>query len=213
VTFLVYTRQGVPSLHPFRYAKEFERCLRSRVLPLCVFAVHYWPCRRRSYRWNRAAIPAAEVILKNTHTGTQRKFPTDDSGLYSFTAVPPGTYDVSVSKTGFSAATASLQVYSSQTTAQNFSMRIGEQSSVVTVSVENTSDPRASEPLRSSRRNTLDIETFPNLGRNIVNMITLAPGVTPTFSPAGQMNANGGGSKATSHQLDFADANDGSSAG
>ncbi|MCU0246915.1 MAG: carboxypeptidase regulatory-like domain-containing protein, partial [Bryobacter sp.] len=167
-----------------------------------------------------APVPDCKASLTSEQTNVIRTYTTGVNGLFSFPALPPGAYKLSLEKTGFQTATAALTVISSQTTLQNLTLQVGEQTTAVTVEASSAGDFGASEPLRSTTRNTLDVQTLPNLSRNIVNMITLAPGVTPTFNPrggnlttisiaqAGQMNANGGRSKASSHQLDFTDAND-----
>src|SRR5579872_981404 len=48
-----------------------------------------------------AVIPAATAILSNPATGFSRATKTDDNGFYQFRQVPPGTYTLTVSKTGF----------------------------------------------------------------------------------------------------------------
>ncbi|MDX2153730.1 MAG: carboxypeptidase regulatory-like domain-containing protein [Bryobacteraceae bacterium] len=167
-----------------------------------------------------APTPGAALTLKSLQTNAERSYLTGEGGAYTFAAVAPGAYEVSVSKAGFAAATAMVQVYSSQTTTQNFTLALAGQAQTISVVGEATPELRVSEALRSTTRNTLEVQTLPTQGRNISGFITLAPGVTPTFSPrggnlttisiaqAGQLNANGGRSKATAHQLDFTDAND-----
>src|SRR3981189_3691973 len=52
-----------------------------------------------------AVVPDANVTLRDTQKGTERKSSTNDVGVYVFTSVPPGVYSLSVDKTGFAAAT------------------------------------------------------------------------------------------------------------
>ena len=47
-----------------------------------------------------ATVPAAEVTLINAETNVSRKTVTNEEGLYSFPSVPPGRYDVRVTKAG-----------------------------------------------------------------------------------------------------------------
>lgn len=167
-----------------------------------------------------AAAPGTLLTLKNLGTNAGRAYSVDDTGSYSFTAVPPGSYELTATREGFTPATVNLRVSSSQTTTHNFTLIVAGQTEAVSVTAEASPDLRVSEALRSATRNTLEVQTLPSQGRNIVALVTLSPGVTPTFSPrggnlttisiaqAGQLNANGGRSKATSHQLDFTDAND-----
>jgi hypothetical protein len=48
-----------------------------------------------------ASVAGATVTLTETATSTSRSTVTNESGRYIFADVPPGIYDVSVSKTGF----------------------------------------------------------------------------------------------------------------
>ena len=48
-----------------------------------------------------AVIPGAAATLSNPATGFSRTTKTDDNGFYQFLQVPPGTYTLSISKTGF----------------------------------------------------------------------------------------------------------------
>src|SRR5258708_22285240 len=52
-----------------------------------------------------AVVPDANVTLRDTQKGTERKSATNDAGVYVFTSVPPGVVSLSVDKTGFAAAT------------------------------------------------------------------------------------------------------------
>ena len=48
-----------------------------------------------------AAVPGANVGLTETSTNSRTNAVTNDAGRYTFPAVSPGTYDVSVTKEGF----------------------------------------------------------------------------------------------------------------
>lgn len=168
-----------------------------------------------------SAVAGAKARLTSDTTNVLREFETTADGLYFFAAVPPGRYVLRVEKGGFATATATIAVNTSQTTSQNFTLAVGQTEQTVTVSGEAAPLLSSTEPLRAATRIQTEIASLPNIGRNIVNMIVLAPGVTPTFNPrgggnlttlsiaqAGQMNANGGRSKASAHRLDYTDAND-----
>lgn len=168
---------------------------------------------------NSAAISTASVKLTSLDTNQARTFITGADGVYLFPAVPPGRYRLDVSKEGFAGASAELSVSTSLTSTQNFTLAIGTQAQTVTVT-DDVPVLDTFEPLRASTRGRLEIERLPNASRNIINIISLAPGVSPTFNPrggqlitltgaqAGQIAANGGRSKASAHQLDYVDAND-----
>ena len=48
-----------------------------------------------------AAVARAEVLVRNDETGSERKFLTAESGIFSAPSVSVGTYTVSVSRDGF----------------------------------------------------------------------------------------------------------------
>jgi hypothetical protein len=48
-----------------------------------------------------AAVARAEVLIRNDETGSERKFTTAESGIFSAPSVAVGTYTVSVSRDGF----------------------------------------------------------------------------------------------------------------
>jgi Carboxypeptidase regulatory-like domain len=48
-----------------------------------------------------AAVTGAEVLVRNDETGSERKFTTAESGIFSAPSVAVGTYTVSVSRDGF----------------------------------------------------------------------------------------------------------------
>src|ERR1700751_5926728 len=52
-----------------------------------------------------AVIPGAVVSLANSGTGFKRQALTGEDGVYQFLQVPPGTYQVSAEKSGFTTVT------------------------------------------------------------------------------------------------------------
>jgi len=164
-------------------------------------------------------LPGAAVTLLSLDTNAERTVTSAENGAYFFAAVAPGAYRLRAAKDAFATVSTDLTIGASETLTRDLRLPIATQQTSVEVTAEAEAINRF-EPLRAVSRSTLEIQNLPNSGRNIVNMITLAPGVTPTFSPrggnlttlsiaqAGQLNANGGRSKASSHYLDFTDAND-----
>src|SRR3984893_17357263 len=51
-----------------------------------------------------AGVPNANVPIKNTATGVERNVTTDSDGFYSAPNLLPGTYEVTISASGFSTA-------------------------------------------------------------------------------------------------------------
>ncbi len=167
-----------------------------------------------------ASVPLATVKLTSTETNAAREAETAESGYFVFSGLAPGKYRLEVSKAGFRTTTVEAQVLISQASTVNLTLTPGDQPITLLVTAEAAPVLISNEPTRSSTRDRLEIEALPNLSRNVVNMISLAPGVQPTFNPrggqlvtisgaqAGQISANGGRSKASAHYLDSVDAND-----
>src|SRR5690348_6061794 len=73
-------------------------------------------------------ISGATVTATNLATGQSRVANTDASGLYKFSLLPPGNYDVKFSAAGFKTAEVpSVAVNVTETPVLNRSLEIGEQ--------------------------------------------------------------------------------------
>src|SRR6266571_5367018 len=71
-----------------------------------------------------AVIAGATVTVTNTDTNAGRSMPSNESGLYSFPALVPGSYTVRVETRGFRPAARSLQLQVQQTARVDFSMEL-----------------------------------------------------------------------------------------
>lgn len=123
------------------------------------------------------AIESAAVRLVNAGTGFEQSTTTDSSGRYHFLALPPGTYGIAVSKTGFSGLRREGVVLRvGDQVALDLSLQLGSVSELVNVTAE--------APLLQSTRGTVSyvverekVVTLPLDGRNFIPLIALAPGV------------------------------------
>ncbi|HKS80920.1 MAG TPA: TonB-dependent receptor [Candidatus Acidoferrales bacterium] len=127
-----------------------------------------------------AAIPNATIQLINTGTNATRTAYTDAQGAYDFLQVVPGTYRLEVQAKGFSKYVQnSIQLLVNLPATVNVKMRLGTQSQTVTVTeaapVLNTTD--ASE---GNTMGQLQIEQLPIEARDIVQLLSLEPGVVYT---------------------------------
>ncbi|HLH32773.1 MAG TPA: carboxypeptidase-like regulatory domain-containing protein, partial [Terriglobia bacterium] len=127
-----------------------------------------------------AVIPGAVVSLTNNGTGFKRQALTSEDGVYQFLQAPPGTYQVTVEKTGFTTVTrdtVQLQVNTPGTL--DLRMDIGATSDVVNVEADataiNTVDASIGNPFSETQVRQLPLET-----RNVVELLSLQVGVTPT---------------------------------
>lgn len=124
-----------------------------------------------------ATVPGAAVTIKNTETGATRSAVTSDSGRYLVLALPVGTYEVRVSKTGFQdARRGGIQLNVSQEATIDLQLKVGQ----VTSNVEVLSDA----PIVSTSTSDLsglvgakEVKTLPLNGRSYDLLLTLNPGI------------------------------------
>lgn len=174
-----------------------------------------------------AVVVGAGVTLRSLETNASRSFVTGPLGFYVFFAVPPGKYQLSAAAPRFVARTVDIAVVTSQTITQNLTLEVGATPTTVTVLGEAPGQLDVSDPLRSTTRSAQEVANLPSLGHNMMSLVHLAPGVTPTNNPrggstfggggsyviilgvqSGLVAANGGRARSSSVQLDYTDAND-----
>jgi hypothetical protein len=132
-----------------------------------------------------AVIGGVAVTLTDVTLKTSRTVPTNDAGGYVFVNVPPGTYSLSASMSGFSTTRIDGLVVSvgTQTTA-NLKLTIGQTATTVEVQASNTD----LQTMNASTGTTVDplmVESLPAIGRDVATFATMQPGVTPGGNVAG----------------------------
>ncbi len=161
-----------------------------------------------------AVVPGAAVVARNLATGVEQSLLTDQSGLYRFPVLMPGTYSITASIKGFSDVEALARVLVGSTTSQDLKLRVGASTDVVKVA----GTTPLFRPEESSSSTVLDrqlIDDLPLNGRKYTDFVTLTPntsydGDTGLVSIGGQQGgedsgyANGNGS--TSFTVDGSNA-------
>jgi hypothetical protein len=71
------------------------------VLPLAVFSQTTAGLTGAVTDSSGAVMPGTKVTLTSTETGVQREVATNESGIYEFTPLQPGTYMLTLQKEGF----------------------------------------------------------------------------------------------------------------
>jgi Carboxypeptidase regulatory-like domain/TonB dependent receptor len=123
-----------------------------------------------------AAIANAKVTVTNPATDLNLSATTNSSGNYTVKEVPPGVYKIEVEAAGFK-TTANNGVTANAGTISHvdFKLLIGKTSEVVEVTAEaaavNTEDSKLSTTVGST-----EIQNMPLNGRNVYDLIQLAPG-------------------------------------
>ncbi len=125
-----------------------------------------------------AVVPSATVTATSTDTGTTRTVTTDNSGLFRFLDLAPGTYSISVHATGFKGFTQNGVVLVANETRQvgKIELTIGNTSETITVMAEAASIQLASSEKAEAIEGT-QLSNVTLRGRDIFGYLKLIPGV------------------------------------
>ncbi len=131
-----------------------------------------------------AAIPTAVVSLTNEDTAATRKTLTQQNGAYSFAQLPPGAYKLEVQSPGFRPQIVPIRLQVNTPATLDIKLDVGQVASTVEVMSEaisvNTQNATMGNPFNETQIRQLPIQT-----RNVVDLLSLQPGVTPTGEVAG----------------------------
>src|ERR1700745_2114714 len=123
-----------------------------------------------------AMIPNAQVSLRNTATNAELTGTSDSGGLFQFPQVPPGTYTITVTASGFAPSTKQAQLLVNQPANVNFQLGVEASSTVVKVSGEAQTVNNIDATIGNAFNNQT-IEALPSEGRNVPDLLSLQPGV------------------------------------
>src|SRR5215475_1138780 len=136
-----------------------------------------------------AAVSGAEVILLDIAKNTSLTTVTNEEGRYNFVNVPPGLYDLSVSKTGFIRAKAPGQkVTVGLVLTVNVALQLGSVTESVVITSVSGAELQTTNATVGTTLTGKTIELLTNLGRDANALFVLQPSVTPTGSVAGAVN-------------------------
>lgn len=154
---------------------------------------------------NNAIVVGAKVTARNVDNGLTREITTDSTGLYRLAALPPGTYALSASASGFA-----------ENKYGNVTLNVGQKLNLdlsLRVNVNETVTITDAAPVVETTRtnvassvNERAVRELPVNGRNFLDFVTLTPGVVR--DPRGG-DLSFGGQKGTlnSIQIDGVDNN------
>jgi HAMP domain-containing protein len=132
-----------------------------------------------------AVVPGAMITIVDAGTKVKRTTVSNKSGQYVIPDVPPGTYDVTANKTGFSMdEIPSLTVSVGTQSTANFKMAVGAENTTVEVQAGNAD----LQTLSATTGTTVDqklVESLPAIGRDAATFMEMQPGVTPGGMTAG----------------------------
>ena len=149
-----------------------------------------------------SVIPGAKLTLTNTGTSETRALESDSNGSYQFVNLAPGRYEITIEKQGFKRKVfTNLQVEVQQVVREDAALDVGN----VTETVQVTEQAALLETEQSTLSQSVQgrtVQEMPLNGRNVMNLVSLAPGVVPQGNTSGNpmggangssFNANGWG--------------------
>jgi hypothetical protein len=154
-----------------------------------------------------SVIPAAVVKLTNLDHASERRVTTDGNGEYKFLQVVPGNYKLVVESPGFATLTRTgIELLVNTPATLDLRMELGKTEEVVDVVSEpsaiNTVDASVGNPFSETRIRQLPLQT-----RNVVELLSLQPGVTSSGEVLGARRDQ------NNITLDGVDVNDNQNAG
>ena len=182
--------------------------VRSSVLALCFFVLlpsSAFPQGERATitgtvsDTSQAVVAGAHLTLRNVATNITTTAESNGSGLYVLPALNPGTYDLTFEKPGFRTRKVSNIPLSTGLTATiDAIMEVGSVADSVQVEASAVQLETQTSGL-SSTVETRRVVELPLLGRNPLQLASLAPGVIPTSAQGG--NGSGAIGSATNARM------------
>jgi hypothetical protein len=124
-----------------------------------------------------AVIPGATVTLQNVDTNEMMTATTDANGIYTFNALPPAHFSLTVEHAGFKKnVTSNVQIVPEQANTLNVQMEAGAAAETITVVANNAGLP-TSDATESSTIDSNAVQHMPSFNRDVFQLAQLTPGV------------------------------------
>jgi Carboxypeptidase regulatory-like domain len=162
-----------------------------------------------------STVSGAKVVLANSESKTERIATTAEQGGYQFQFVPPGTYSLTVTATGFRPYKLdAVQLLVNTPATINAQLKVGAAGEVVEVTSEAPALNLVDASLGDSFNET-QVRDIPLEGRNVPDLLSLQAGVAYTGNRIGDKDqdtrngaVNGARSDQSNVTLDNVDVND-----
>lgn len=141
-----------------------------------------------------AVVGGATVTASSLDNRAVRSTLTNASGLYAIPQLPPGQYELRAERAGFQTVVRNnVNLTTGETANIDFALQLGAANVTVNVAADTQLLDTAGSSLSTVVQGR-QIEQMPLNGRNVLNLVTLVPGVIPQGSSQGSPvgNQNGG---------------------
>jgi len=130
-------------------------------------------------------VAGANVTLRNTATNIRNSVEANSAGIYVFPALNPGTYELSVERQSFKTRRiTNIPLATGTTVTMDAQLEVG----AITESVQVEASAVQLEVQTSGLSKVVEarkVVELPMLGRNALNLASIAPGVIPTSAQGG----------------------------
>ena len=146
------------------------------------------------YDTSGAVVPGANVILTNQDSNAVRVTKSNGQGFFSFTAVPPATYTVTVGMKGFNEyVQKNLVVHAAdELNVKNISLKPGASSTTVEVDAAAADAIPIDTGAKGVTIESKQIQNLAIIGRNAVELLKIIPGVVNSGFDGETTAFNGG---------------------
>src|SRR5882757_4901904 len=125
-----------------------------------------------------AVIPGATLTLNDTDTNHTMTATSNGSGVYNFNALPSDHFDLTANAKGFKQRVIkNVHIIPEQPNAINVQMDLGDTSTTVTVTGDQVSPLETETASNSATVDSNQIQHLPSAGRDVFQLVQLAPGV------------------------------------
>jgi Carboxypeptidase regulatory-like domain/TonB dependent receptor-like, beta-barrel len=148
-----------------------------------------------------ALVSKAKLTLTNNGTQVTQETTSGDRGEYKFASLAPGSYTVTANAAGF----ATSEVKATLETSQTLNLPVTLALAGTTQAVQVTGETPIVNTAETRNQLTLETETLSNLplaGRNMISLVTLAPGAVGLGTAAGGSPGSGVDNYSTETQVD-----------
>jgi len=133
-----------------------------------------------------AVIPGALLKLSDLAINSSSSTSSNEAGRYTFASVPPGNYELTVTKEGFAISKMTpLKVEVGQSLSMNVLLQVGQATTIVEVQENAGAELQVMNATIGSTITGDSLQLLPNLGRDASTLAVLQVGVTAFGNTAG----------------------------
>ena len=138
----------------------------------------------------QAVIPGATVTLTNDATQATQTVTSSSSGAYRFNELPPGTYTVNATATGFQPTSTSNVALAAETPRTlDVTMKAGSASETVNVNADLIPQLQTGDASIGATIDSSEIQRLPIFGSDPYELLRTAPGISGDEAHSGNGNA------------------------